>query len=115
MAVDVGSDPLLVGGASVAGAVVGRDLDRRLPGPANLVDAFERAGQVDGIVEMKRLGLSDTPVVEPGFFNDEVEGEHQRVEVALPIERNRGVGGGSPAQALVPGKQTHGPGPATIL
>src|SRR2546423_5428328 len=98
MAVEVGSDPLLVGGTSVAGAAVCRDLDRRLPGPANLVDAFERAGQVDGIVEMKRLGLSDTPVAESGVFNYVGESEHQRGEAALSLDRNRRVGGGRPAQ-----------------
>src|SRR2546425_9138422 len=115
MAVDVRSNPLLVGGASVAGAVVGRDLDRRLPGPSDPIDSFEGAGQVDGIVEMEWLGLSDAPVMKPGFFNDEVEGEHQRVEVALAVERDRRVGGGGPAHAVVPGQQAHGPGPATLF
>ena len=115
MAVDVRSDPLLVGGASVAGTVIGRDLDRRLPGSSHLVDALERARQIDGIVQMERLGLSDAPVVEPGLFDDEVEGEHQRVKVALGVERECRVGRRGPAQAVVPGKQSHGPGPAAVF
>ena len=88
----VRAHPLLVRRDAQAARVVGSELDGRLPLLADRTVCFQRAGEVDAVVEPLRVHVADVPVVIAGGLDHEVERQDEGVEVALRVKRQRRIG-----------------------